>query len=217
MTALWTYLVTNLAQIAEWTAATVVLAVVPLVAGIVVSLPIGWLVARYRGVAIPVAPAAKVLYTIPSLVMFLVLPGILGTRILDPVNVAVALVLYTLALLIPAAADAFRNVPDELLDAGSAMGQSAWQRFWSLQLPLSIPVFTASVRVAAVSNVALISVASVIGVSQLGQLFVIGNNLGNLSPIVLGLIAFIALALLLDAALLLASRALTPWQRGVSA
>jgi len=217
MIELWAYLVTNIAQIGQWTAATVLLAVVPLAIGIALSIPIGWVVARYRAAAVPIVPVAKVLYTVPSLVMFLVLPGILGTRILDPINVGAALVLYTLALLVPAAADAFRSVPAELLDAGAAMGQSGWQRFWALQLPLSIPVLTASVRVAAVSNVALISVASVIGVAQLGQLFVVGNNLGNLSPIVLGLIAFILLALLLDAALLLASRRLTPWQRGASA
>lgn len=217
MSELWSYLVTNIAQIAQWTWVTIVLAVVPLIVGIVVAIPIGWMVARHRAAAVSIVPVTKALYTIPSLVMFLVLPGILGTRILDPLNVGVALVLYTLALVIPAAADAFRNVPSEVLDAGSAMGQSGWQRFWTLQLPLSIPVLTASTRVAAVSNVALISVASVIGVAQLGQLFVVGNNLGNLSPIILGLVAFIALALILDAGLLLVSRALTPWLRGVTA
>lgn len=213
MNDLWNYLSTNIAQIMQWTWATAVLAVVPLVVGIILSIPIGWIVARYRAAAIPLVPIAKTLYTIPSLVMFLVLPGIIGTRILDPLNVGVALTLYTLALLIPAAADAFRNVPDELLDAGAAMGQSGWQNFCALQLPLAIPIFTAAARVAAVSNVALISVASVIGVAQLGQLFVVGNNLDNLSPIILGLVVFIVLALLLDAILLLTSRTLTPWQR----
>jgi osmoprotectant transport system permease protein len=213
VTSVLRYFTDNIDQIGQWTGATILLAVLPLALGLVISVPAGWLAFRHRGVNATLLPAAKVLYTIPSLVLFLFLPGILGTRILDPINVGVALTLYTMALLIPAAADGLRSVSSELLGAASAMGQSGWQRFWSVQLPISIPVLSASVRVAAVSNVALISVASVIGTAQLGQLFVVGNNLGNLAPIILGLILFIALALILDAVVVLSTRALTPWLR----
>jgi osmoprotectant transport system permease protein len=214
MNAVIEYLGNNAEQVADWTAVTAVLATAPLLVGIACAVPLGWVAFRFRLSAALLLPAAKVLYTIPSLVLFLFLPSVLGTRILDPLNVAVALTLYTAALLTPAVTDGFRSVPEQLADAAAAMGQTGWQRFWSLQLPLAIPVIGASVRVAAVSNVALISVASVIGIAQLGQLFVVGNNIGNLAPIVLGLVMFVALALILDGLIVVTVRGATPWARG---
>ncbi len=114
---------------------------------------------------------AGIIYTIPSLVLFLVMPGVLGTGILDPVNVAVALTLYTVALLVRVVADGLSSVSAETLAAATAMGFTGWQRLIKVQLPLAVPVIGAGLRVAAVSNVSLVSVASVIGVTQLGQLF----------------------------------------------
>jgi osmoprotectant transport system permease protein len=84
-------------------------------------------------------------------------------------------------------------------------------------LPIAIPVIGAGLRVAAVSNVSLVSVASIIGIPQLGQLFIDGNNLNSLTPILLGLIMIVILALLFDVAILLGVRLLTPWQRAVAA
>ena len=81
---------------------------------------------------------------------------------------------------------------------------------------MAAPVVIAGLRVVAVSNVSLISVASVIGTSQLGQLFVAGNNSGSLTPILLGLVAFIVLALSLDAAIVGIGRVLTPWRRAAT-
>ena len=216
MSDLWQYLQANQAQIENWAGTTVWLIVLPLLIGLALALPTGWLAARYRWVYPPLIGITGVLYTIPSLVMFLVLPGILGTRILDPINVAVALAVYSYALLVRSVADALRSVPAEVLAAASAMGQTSTQQLLGVQLPLAVPVIAAGVRVAAVSNVSLVSVASVIGVPQLGQLFTLGNNTESLTPIVLGLIFFIALALFLDALVLAAARALTPWRRAVA-
>lgn len=217
MTELWTFLVNNREQVVDWTGPTIELAVIPLLVGIALALPLGWLSYRFRWVAAPLLPVARILYTIPSLVMFLVLPGILGTKILDPVNVGVALTLYTLALLVPTAAEAFRSVPSALLSSASAMGQSTSQRLVSVHLPMALPVLGAGIRVAAVSNVALISVASVIGTAQLGQLFITGSNLGILAAIVWGIVFFLALALILDLVIVLATRLATPWTRTVRA
>ena len=74
----------------------------------------------------------------------------------------------------------------------------------------------AGVRVAAVSNVSLVSVASVIGVPQLGQLFTVGSNTESLTPIALGLVFFVVLALLIDALVLAATRAATPWRQAMA-
>ena len=80
------------------------------------------------------------------------------------------------------------------------MGYTGRQRLFGVQLPIAVPVIGAGLRVAAVSNVSLISVASLIGVQQLGSLFTDGNQQDTLTPIVLGLILFVLLALVFDVA-----------------
>jgi osmoprotectant transport system permease protein len=215
MNEIWQFFVHNRSDIYSWLETTLWLAAVPLVAGLVLAMPIGWVASRYRWSYPPVTSLAGLLYTIPSLVLFLVLPGILGTRILAPINVAVGLTVYTLALLVRTVADGLNTVEPATLSAASAMGYTGRQRFFAVQLPLAVPVIGAGLRVASVSNVSLISVASIIGVTQLGQLFVIGYGENATAPTLLGLILFIVLALLFDAIILLAIRLLTPWHRAV--
>lgn len=215
MTEIWQFFVHNRSDIYSWLETTLWLAAVPLLAGLVLAMPLGWLANRYRWSYPPITSLAGILYTIPSLVLFLVLPGILGTRILSPINVAVGLTIYTLALLVRTVADGLNTVEPATLSAASAMGYTGRQRFFAVQLPLAVPVIGAGLRVACVSNVSLISVASIIGVTQLGQLFVIGYGENATAPTLLGLIIFIVLALLFDAGILLAIRLLTPWQRAV--
>jgi len=210
---MWQYLRDNQSDIRDWTVTTVWLALVPLLVGLVIALPLGWVASRYRRTYPPLVWSAGVLYTIPSVVLFVALPGILGTRILDPFNVAVALTVYTVALLVRVVADGLSSVSADTLAAASAMGFTGRQRLFSVQLPMAVPVIGAGVRVAAVSNVSLVSVASIIGVSQLGQLFVSGNNTGLVTPILLGLIFFVGLALIFDLTILLVMRLLTPWRR----
>lgn len=216
MTEVWDYFTSNRSDVYSWLGTTIWLAVIPVAVGLVVALPLGWLASRYRWTYPPITSGAGILYTIPSLVLFLVLPGILNTGILDPVNVAVALTLYTLALLVRVVADGLNSVSTDTLAAAAAMGYTGRQRLFSVQLPIAVPVIGAGLRVAAVSNVSLISVSSIIGVSQLGQLFIAGDNNNSIPPIVLGLILFFALALVFDAVIVLGVRLLTPWRRAVA-
>ena len=113
-------------------------------------------------------------------------------------------------------ADGLSSVSAETMAAASAMGYTTLQRLLKVQLPIAVPVIGAGLRVAAVSNVSLVSVASILGVTQLGRLFIVANTNNEIPPALLGLIMFIVLALLFDAAILLGIRALTPWRRAVS-
>ena len=90
------------------------------------------------------------------------------------------------------------------------MGYTNRQRLVAVQLPLAVPVIGAGLRVAAVSNVSLVAVASAIGVSQLGSLFTAGYNAtrNGSTPILLGLIMFVLIALIFDAIILLGVRLL---------
>ncbi|MDT4918832.1 MAG: osmoprotectant transport system permease protein [Pseudonocardiales bacterium] len=213
----WNYFFDHRAEIQDWTGTTLWLAVLPVAIGLVLSLPVGWLAYRYRWSYPPIISGAGLLYTIPSLVLFVSLPGLLGTKILDPINVAVALTVYTFALLVRIVADGLLSVAPATLDAAAAMGYTTFQRLVKVQLPIAVPVIGAGLRVAAVSNVSLISVASAIGVTQLGNLFVEGFRQGRTPPTIVGLVLFIVIAVVFDAAILLGIRLLTPWRRAVAA
>jgi osmoprotectant transport system permease protein len=210
---LWSYVQDNGELLTRWTWATVWLATAPLAVGLLLAVPFGWAASRYRWSYNLVVGGAGILYTIPSLVMFVVLPQVLGTRILNPLNVGVALTVYGFALLVRAIADGLSSTPAQVLDAAEAMGMSDRQKLWKVQAPLAVPVVIAGVRVVAVSNVSLISVASIIGTAQLGQLFVAGSNAGSLTPIVLGLVLFIAMAVVLDQMIIGMGAMLAPWRR----
>ena len=189
------------------------LAGLPLVLGLLVAIPLGWLARRYRGVYTPVVAGTGLLYTIPSLALFIIMPLILGTQILDPVNVVVAMTIYTVALLTRTVADGLGAVPEAVTASATAMGLRPVRRLFTVELPLAVPVIAAGLRVAAVSNVSIVSVAALIGVPQLGSLFTDGFSRDFLDPIVAGLIACVLLALLFDLVIIGVARVLTPWLR----
>lgn len=209
----WNWLDRNTDQIVSWFVAHVWLAAVPTLLGLLLALPLGAIAHKYRWSYSVLITAAGLLYTIPSLALFVVLPGILGTRILDPVNVVVALTLYTLALLVRVVADGLDSVDPLVVQSARAMGYKTLPMLVRVQLPLAIPVIGAGLRVAAVSNVSLVSVAALLGVPQLGQLFTVGFQLDFFTPIITGLVLCLVIAAVFDALILLAVRLTTPWTR----
>lgn len=203
----------HLGEVGWLMAVHAVLALAPLVIGLLLAIPLGWLARRYRVLRTPLIAGTGLLYTIPSLALFILMPLVLGTGILDPLNVVVALTVYTVALLVRTVADGLAAVPDDVLQAATAMGIGRVRRFFSVELPLAVPVIAAGLRVAAVSNVSIVSVAALLGIAQLGSLFTDGFARNFLDPIVVGILACMVLALVLDLAILAISRAVTPWLR----
>ena len=192
------------------------LAVLPLMIGLVLAIPLGWLASRYRWVYPGVINLAGLLYTLPSVALFVIMPSIIHTKILSPVNVVVALTIYTVALLVRVIADALIAVPDDVRAAAVAMGFTSTGRFLRVDLPIAVPVIVAGLRVAAASNVGLVSVGALIGVNQLGSLFTEGFTLDVGSTVLLGILLCVLLALILDAAIVLIGRRLTTWRRAVA-
>ncbi|MFE0024588.1 ABC transporter permease [Amycolatopsis sp. NPDC059021] len=189
------------------------LSLVPLVLGIVVAIAAGWLGHRYQRVRSVLLVLSNLLYTIPSLALFVVIPGLIGTRILNSVNVIVALTIYTAALLVRPVLDALDAVPPHVIAAATAIGYRAPRRFLGVELPLSVPVLAAGVRVASVSNISLVSVGALIGTGGLGVLFTDGFQREYFSPIVVGIVLTLLLALVVDLVLVLLRNVLTPWER----
>ncbi|CAN7546739.1 ABC transporter permease [Terrabacter sp. LjRoot27] len=193
------------------------LAGLPLVLGLVIAMPLGWLAARRPRLRAVLLTTTGLLYTIPSLALFILLPPLLGTKILDPVNVIVAMTVYTVALLTRTVADGLSSVDGSTQQAAIAMGYGSFARFRAVDLPLAVPVIAAGLRVAAVSNVSIVSVASLIGISQLGYFLTDGYARSFPTEVWVGIVACLLLALVFDLVIQVVSRVLTPWTRAVAA
>jgi osmoprotectant transport system permease protein len=208
-----TWILDHLDDIGEYTLQHAWLAGLPLLLGLAVALPLGWLARRWSWAYTPIVAGTGLLYTIPSLALFILMPLFLPTNILDPLNVVVAMTIYTVALLTRTVADGLGAVPDDVVAAATAMGLRRGRRFLTVELPLAVPVIAAGLRVAAVSNVSIVSVAALIGVPQLGSLFTDGFYRDFLDPIVAGVVASVLLALLFDLLIIAGAWLLTPWSR----
>ena len=191
----------------------VYLALVPLVLGVLLALPLGRLAQRVGWLRGALQGTANAFYTIPSLALFVIIPGLLGTPLLSPVNVVIALTIYTAALLLRPVVDALESVPGHITAAATAMGYRPRRRFLSVELPLAVPVLAAAVRVASVSNISLVSVGALVGIGGLGRLFTDGFQRDYLVEIVVGIVLTLLLALVVDLLLVALWRALTPWAR----
>jgi len=189
------------------------LSALPIVLGFVIAVPIGWYANRHRRVRGVLLSVAGIFYTIPSLAFFLVLPSIIGTGYLDPLNVVVALTVYAVAIMVRSATDAFESVSPAVLDAATAAGFASTGRAFRVELPLAGPVLVAGLRVVAVSSVSLVSVGALIGVSNLGSLFTEGYRTDNNAEILTGVFGIVIVALVFDALIVLAGRLLLPWAR----
>jgi osmoprotectant transport system permease protein len=203
----------NLELIRDLTLEHLWFALIPVVIGLVLAVPLGWLANRTRLGRTLTINVAGLLYTVPSLALFVLLPPLLGTRILDPINVIVALTVYTVALLVRTVADALSAVPPVVVNAATAMGYTPVRRFISVELPLSVPVVLAGLRVAAVSSISLVTVGAVIGFGGLGRMFTDGFQRDIPQEILTGIVLVLLMALVVDGLILLIGRAITPWDR----
>lgn len=208
-----TWVVDNLPLIAEYLLAHLAQALPAIAAVLLLSIPIARLAQSWRPLRVVLVSGSSLLYAVPSLALFVILPIILGTGIRDVLNVVVALTLYGLALLVPATTDALDAIEPRALDAATAMGMGRVRRFLTVELPLAGPTILNGLRVVAVSTVSLTTVGAVLGVRSLGRLFTDGFQRGLTAEILTGLVLTLALALLLDALIVLGGRLAMPWTR----
>ncbi len=215
------YFLDHRSQVLGWLWDHTWLSVVPVLVGLLFALPLGWLARRYQWAYPPMMSITGLLYTIPSIALFVLVPPLLGLDPLSPLQVPIALSLYSIALLVRVVADGLAAVPGDTVQAATALGYRPLGRFFRVELPIAVPVITAGLRVAIVANVSIVTVAGTIGFDNLGLLFDQGFKLSTdtpyYPPIVLGIVLCVLLALVLDGLVLLLNRWLTPWRRAVRA
>lgn len=209
----WSWVPRNLDLIGELTLQHIWLALLPVLLGLVIAVPLAWVATRTRTARAVLVTVTGLLYTVPSLALIVMLPLVLGLGILNPLNVIVALTVYTVALLVRSIADALDAVPPVVVAAATAMGYTPLRRFVAVELPLAVPVTVAGLRVAAVSNMSLVTVGAIVGLGGLGALFTDGFLRDIPAEIITGIVLVLVLALLVDVALQAVGRAITPWAR----
>lgn len=191
------------------------LSAIPIIVGLIASIPLGWLANRFRVTRAIQLTLFGILFTIPSLAFFITLPSVLGTKILNPINVVVALAIYAIAIMVRGAADAFASVPRDVIQSATAVGFSSASRFWKVELPLAGPVLLANLRVVSVTTVSLLSVGALVGNGALGYLFINGYQRDFPTEVMIGIVFTLIIAVLFDQILVAIGRVLMPWAHGV--
>jgi osmoprotectant transport system permease protein len=188
-----------------------------LLAGLLISSLLS-LAAIYRPTVYrAITSVTGVIYTIPSLAVFAVVAPVFGiSTAYGRFAVAeVALVGYTLLILVRNIVTGIRSVPDGVREAAAGMGYSGRQMLMRVEVPLAVPVIVAGVRIATVTVVGLVTVTSLLGMGGLGFFILDGIRRSIIFPteIIVGVALSVVLAAVLDIVMLLIGRVLTPWAR----
>jgi len=207
------WLINNLGLVWTLSLEHVALSIPPVIVGFVVAIPLGWLAHRFRLTRGVLLTVVGLLYTIPSLALLVILPPIIGISALSATNVVVALSIYAVALMVRSTTDALDSVDSDIKQSATAVGYSAWRRFWTVEFPIAGPVLLAGLRVVAVSTVSLVTIGAFVGVRSLGSLFTDGLQRSIPLEIFTGIVVTVLIALLFDRLLVLLGRVLMPWTR----
>ncbi len=166
---------------------------------ILIALPLGLLVARYRRLYLPIVGIADIAYTIPALALLALLVPITG---LTATTMIIPLIFYAQLVLIRNTVAAVNNIDPLLTEVGIAMGMKRQQLLFRVTLPLALPVIIAGIRVALVTSIGIASLASLVGTDSLGSLIFLGiSNLNN-EQVLAGAILISLLAITADLLLL---------------
>ena len=186
------------------------LTVIAVVVGLVIAFALSFVGLRIPALYPPITGVTGILYTIPSLALFSMLVPYTGLSVL---TAEIGLVSYTLLILIRNIVGGIRSVPGEVRDAARGMGYTPRQILLRIELPLALGVIFAGIRVATITTIGLVTVTALIGEGGLGYFILLGIQLFFSTPLVIGAVGSVALAVIADGALVLTQRALTPWTR----
>jgi osmoprotectant transport system permease protein len=184
--------------------------VISVVLGVLLSAILAAIALRYRRASGPITTFSALVFTIPSVALFGLLVPYTG---LSKTPAVIALTGYTFLVLVTAFIAGFRAVPGAVRDAADGMGLSPSRRVLTVELPLALPHIITGIRVATVTTVGLVTVAAIIGQGGLGDLILDGLKISYWTPMIVGAVLSVVLALVLDLSLWLVGRAMTPWAR----
>jgi osmoprotectant transport system permease protein len=186
------------------------LTVLAVLFGLLLAFPLSLAAIRWPRLYGPILGLTGVLFTIPSLALFILLIPFTGLQIQTAL---IGLTIYTLLILVRNMVEGLRGVDRDVREAAQAMGYTPARQLFQVELPLALPVIMAGVRIATVTTIGLVTVTALIGWGGLGQLFIEGFTLNFSTPIVVGIVLSALLAFTADLLLVGLQHRLTPWAR----
>ncbi len=206
----WTWIGSHLDDIAFRTAQHLALAGVAVAIGFAIAFALSIWAVRDGRVRAPLTAIAGGLYTIPSLALFAALIPFTGLSFL---TVEIPLVLYTQQILVRNIVAGFDAVPADVLESADGMGYSRRERLWRVELPLAVPLIVTGIRLAAVTTIGLVMIATLLGdnFGGLGLFIKEGIQTFFATKVYVGAILSVTLAVLVDLILVRVERRLTPW------
>jgi osmoprotectant transport system permease protein len=208
------WIIDNLDAIAQRLAEHLIMVVASVVIGFVISFVLAMVARRWRVTYGPILAVTGTLYAIPSLALFVLFIPITGLSLTTGI---IALVIYTLLILVRNIVVALDGVSPEVIESATGMGYSSGQRFWRVELPIALPVIVAGLRIATVTTIGLVTITTFIGLGGLGYL-IINSGTQRFFPtsIYVGVALCVMLAVIADVGLGWIQRRLTPWARARS-
>jgi osmoprotectant transport system permease protein len=205
------WVIDNLDVLSRRVGEHLVVTVIAVVAGFIISFGLALLVRWYPRIYGPILAVSGVLYAIPSIALFVLFIPITGLSLL---TTEIALVSYTLVILVRNIVTGLRGVPADVIEAANGMGYTDTQRLWRVELPIALPIIVAGLRIATVTTIGLVTIATLIGMGGLGYLIVnIGVQRRFPTATITGVVLVVLLSTLVDLALLALQRRLTPWAK----
>lgn len=185
----------------------IILSFTALAIGIVIALPAGMLVARYRKYAEPVIGVTAVLQTIPSLALFGFLVPLIG---IGSKTALIALVVYALLPIVRNTYAGLTGVDQSIIEAGRGMGMTQNDILKRIEFPIALPVIMAGIRTATVLTVGIATLATFVGAGGLGDVIYRGLQSYNNALVLAGALPVALLAIAFDFLLKWVEKIVTP-------
>jgi len=206
----WDWLSTHIPHVLDALTEHVELTVIAIAIGLAVSIPLGVLAHRNRVLRLAVLGFFGAFYTIPSLALFALL---IPFTHLGGTTAEIPLIGYNVLILVRNVLVGLDAVPRDVIDAADGMGYRSTARLFRVELPLALPAIFAGLRVATVSTIGIVTITALIGMGGLGSLIDEGQIENFHTPLVVGTVLTVALALVADLLIAGAQRLAIPWSR----
>ncbi len=205
----WSWIPDHQHEIYAYTREHMVLTALSVGFGILIAMPLAVIATRRRAVAAIVVPVVNAIYTIPSVALLALLLATTGTGRKPAV---IALTLYSLAILVRNFLEGLRGVAGDVLDAADGMGYTPRRRLLRVELPLALPAIVAGIRLATVSTIGLVTVTFIVDQGGLGRFIQDGYQRDFHTPLVVGIVLSVVLAVIADLLLVRVERLVSPWR-----
>ena len=206
----WSWVGTHLDDITQRLLQHIQLTGLAVLIGLLLAFPLALAAIRWPRLYGPILGFTGILFTIPSLALFILLIPFTGLSIRTSL---IGLTMYTLLILVRNMVVGLRGVDPDVREAAQAMGFTRARLLFQVELPLALPVIMAGIRIATVTTIGLVAITALIGQGGLGQLFIDGFTLNFTTPILVGIVLSALLAFAADLLLVGVQRQLTPWAR----